>query len=74
MLFQDVPPNTSAYMIAGYAIFFAISIIYMISLVVRRRNLEKDLQVLEAMEAEASPAPRSGRGKSGGGKPKSTKP
>jgi hypothetical protein len=73
MLFQDAPPDTSAYMIAGYAIFFAISIIYVISLVVRRRNLEKDLQMLEAMEAEARSAPGSGQRKPGARKPKPTK-
>lgn len=54
MLFQDVTPDTSGYMIAGYAIFFAISTLYVISLIVRRRNLEKDLQTLEEMKAEAS--------------------
>ena len=56
MLFQDAPPDTSRYMIAGYAVFFAVSIIYMISLAVRRRNLEQDLETLESMQAERKPA------------------
>jgi hypothetical protein len=64
MLFQDATPDTSGYMIAGYAIFFAISILYVISLVVRRRNLEKDLQTLEEMKAEAAAAPRGRKPKS----------
>jgi hypothetical protein len=52
MFFQDAPPDTSAYMIAGYTVFFVISAIYLVSLVVRRRNLEQDLQTLESIEAE----------------------
>ncbi len=61
MLFQDVPPDTSGYMIAGYAIFFAISLIYLFSLVVRRRNLEQDLRTLESMQAESRSAARARR-------------
>ena len=52
MLFQDAPPDTSAYMIAGYTVFFVVSAIYLVSLVVRRRNLEQDLKTLESIEAE----------------------
>jgi hypothetical protein len=50
-------------MILGYGMFFAISIIYVISLAVRRRNLEQDLHTLEAMEAEAKSAAGPGRPK-----------
>lgn len=63
MFFQDAPPDTSRYMILGYGMFFAISIIYVISLAVRRRNLEQDLHTLEAMEAEAKSAAGPGRPK-----------
>jgi hypothetical protein len=63
MFFQDAPPDTSSYMILGYAVFFGISIIYLISLAARRRNLERDLSTLEAMEAEARSASQSGRPK-----------
>ena len=63
MFFQDAPPDTSSYMILGYAIFFGISILYVVSLAIRRRNLELDLRTLEAMQAEAKSSPRSGRGK-----------
>jgi hypothetical protein len=59
MFFQEAPPDTSAYMIAGYVIFFIISAIYLLSLVVRRRNLEADLKTLEAMQAESRPSPAS---------------
>jgi hypothetical protein len=60
MLLKDAPPDTSAYMIAGYAIFFAISVLYVVSLTIRRRNLEKDLETLEAIKAETGR--RSGQG------------
>jgi hypothetical protein len=50
-------------MVLGYGMFFAISIVYVISLAVRRRNLEQDLQTLEAMQAEAKSGPGSGRPK-----------
>ena len=64
MLFQDAPPDTSRYMLAGYIIFFVISALYVLSLAVRRRNLEQDLKTLESIEAEGKrpPARRQGPG------------
>jgi len=56
MLFKDAPPDTSAYMIAGYVVFFVISAIYVFSLGIRRRNLEQDLKTLESIEAESGRA------------------
>jgi len=53
MRFQDAIPDTSPYMIAGYTVFFVISAIYLVSLAVRRRNLERDLKTLESIEAES---------------------
>jgi len=53
MLLQDAPPDTSAYMIAGFTVFFVISAIYLLSLILRRRNLERDLETLRSMEAES---------------------
>jgi hypothetical protein len=63
MLLQDAPPDTSGYMIAGYAVFVVVMAIYLISFVARRRNLEQDLSTLRTMEAESktrvsTPAPR----------------
>lgn len=49
MLFQSTI-DTSNYMIAGYAIFFSVSIIYLISLVSRWKNLQRDLEMLEEMD------------------------
>jgi hypothetical protein len=51
MLFlQDAPANTTAYMIAGYSVIFGLMLIYLVSLIVRRRNLQQDAEMLEALE------------------------
>ena len=48
----DAPPDTSAYMIAGYTVFFIVAAIYIVSLLVRWRNLHQDMTTLEAIEKE----------------------
>ena len=68
MLFDQAPPDTSVYMIAGYSIFAIITVIYLASLFVRARNLRRDLDTLEGLQAEVEPpapavAPRPGRAK-----------
>jgi CcmD family protein len=53
MLFQllhDAPAETTGYMIAGYAVIFGLMLVYLVSLVVRQRSLEQDLEVLEDLE------------------------
>lgn len=50
MFFQEATPNTSMYMIAGYSVFFSVTVIYLISLFLRWRNLKRDLQTLEDMD------------------------
>ena len=58
MLFDQVPPDTSVYMIAGYSLFLLITSIYLVSLFVRARNLRRDLETLESLNAENErPAP-----------------
>ena len=47
---MEPTPDTSQYMILGYAVFFVVSAIYLISLVVRNRNLQRDLEALEEMD------------------------
>jgi hypothetical protein len=48
MLFiQAGPAETTNYMIAGYAVIFGFMLIYLISLIVRKRNLKQDLELLE---------------------------
>ena len=50
MLALDAPPDTSVYMLAGYIVIFGVMAIYLISLVIRRRNLTQDLETLEELE------------------------
>ena len=50
MFFLETPPDTSQYMIAGYAISFGVMIIYVVSLYIRSRNLQRDLSMLEEMD------------------------
>ena len=49
---QEGPANTTSFMIAGYTVIFGIMLIYLISLLIRQRNLKKDLEVLEEIQAE----------------------
>jgi hypothetical protein len=49
-LLQETTPDTSPYLIAGYAVIFGVMLIYLVSLAIRRRNLKQDLEVLEDLE------------------------
>lgn len=51
-LLQLRPADTTSYMIAGYAVIFGVMLLYVLSLVVRTRNLEKDLEVLAELDHE----------------------
>lgn len=87
MLFADVPPDTSAYMIAGYIIFFVVTAIYVASLYVRTSNLARDLEALKNVEEEqkaaavaqapkappAAPKPRAAKAKTSKAKTTRTK-
>jgi hypothetical protein len=46
------PANTDSYMIAGFVVSFVTMGIYLLSMYVRSRNLKRDLETYEAMEAE----------------------
>jgi len=52
MFFLETPPDTSQYMVAGYAIAFGVMLIYVVSLFIRSRNLKRDLSMLEEMDKE----------------------
>ncbi|HUI88398.1 MAG TPA: hypothetical protein VLX61_06700 [Anaerolineales bacterium] len=58
MLLLDAPPDTSAYMIAGYIVFFVVAAIYLLSLLVRWRNLHEDMTTLESIEKESKVIPQ----------------
>ena len=49
---QDAPAQTTAYMIAGYAVIFGTMLIYLVSLFVRERNLRQDLELMRDLEDE----------------------
>jgi CcmD family protein len=51
-ILQQAPAETTRYMIAGYAVIFTIMLLYVLSLVIRRRNLERDLENLKEMETK----------------------
>lgn len=53
MLFQETTPDTSSYMIAGYAITFLVLAVYVVSLYLRNRNLKQDMDMLAEMEKPA---------------------
>ena len=75
MFIQDTTPDTSAYMIAGYSIFFVLMLIYLVSLFIRSRNLTEDLTVLESMANQGQD--KAGKMKAGGAEltePASVKP
>ncbi len=52
MFLQDPTPDTSGYMIAGYAVFFIVSAIYLLSLTIRNRSLRRDLETLEQLDTK----------------------
>ncbi|MCK4962207.1 MAG: hypothetical protein KAS19_06965 [Anaerolineales bacterium] len=47
MLLQEVPVNTFNYMLLGFSAILGIMALFLISLVVRFRNLYRDLEQLE---------------------------
>ena len=55
MFFQDVTPDTSGYMIAGYAVAFIVMGLYVASIYMRSRNLKQDMSTLEEMDKPAMP-------------------
>ncbi|HEX5839508.1 MAG TPA: hypothetical protein VFY26_16855 [Anaerolineales bacterium] len=53
MFFQDVTPDTSGYMIAGFVISFVVMGLYVASMYLRTRSLRQDQSLLEEMDREA---------------------
>jgi hypothetical protein len=50
LLLLDPPPDTVPYLILGYVIIGVVGLGYVITLVIRQRNLRRDLDVLERLE------------------------
>ena len=55
MFFQETTPDTSGYMIAGYAITFIVMALYVASMYLRSRNLSQDMTMLNEMDEAAPP-------------------
>jgi len=55
MFFQETTPDTSGYMIAGYAIAFLLMALYVGSMYVRQRNLNQDMNMLNELDKPAPP-------------------
>jgi hypothetical protein len=49
-MFLETTPDTSGYMIAGYAIAFIVMGFYVFSLYLRNRNLHQDMEMLQEMD------------------------
>ncbi|RME06263.1 MAG: CcmD family protein [Anaerolineae bacterium] len=52
MMLQQTTPDTFNYFVVGYTVFFLVMTVYLVSLVVRYRNLKKELELLEELENE----------------------
>jgi hypothetical protein len=55
MFFQEPTPDTSGYMIAGYAITFLVMALYVASIYVRNRNLHQDMTILQELDKPVPP-------------------
>jgi hypothetical protein len=49
---MDAPANTLGYMIAGYVVIFGVMLIYLVSLVVRHRNLTQEEEMLKELNQD----------------------
>ena len=49
---MEPTPDTSGYMIAGYALTLIVMGIYLASLSIRKTNLKRDLETLESLKSE----------------------
>ena len=65
MFLQEAIPDTSGYMIAGYAVAFIVMGLYILSMYLRTRNLNQDIAMLEEMDkpvpvktSKAKPMPK----------------
>ncbi len=52
MFLLDQTPNTVAYMLAGYAVLLGFPILYVLSWVLRRSGLKRELELLKIVQAE----------------------
>lgn len=54
MLFlQEGPAETTGFMLLGFAVIFGVLFLHVASLVIRQRNLKRDLEVLEEVSKKS---------------------
>ena len=47
-----MPPDTTNYLILGYAVFTVVMVVYLFSLSVRSRNLKQDVELLQELDQD----------------------
>ncbi len=47
---QSAPAETTLYMIAGYSVIFSVMLIYIVSLILRNRDLKRNWHILKDLE------------------------
>ena len=56
MFLQEAPAETFNYMAFGFIVILGTMGLYLLSLVNRYRNLERDMELLDELSAEAEPS------------------
>ncbi|MEK6587583.1 MAG: hypothetical protein AABY97_01920 [Chloroflexota bacterium] len=56
MLIQEPPADTLNYMVFGFAVILGSMGLYVLSLVNRYRNLQRDMELLDEVSAEGKPS------------------
>ena len=51
-LLDPTTPNTVGYLIAGYIFLLGLPIAYIVTWFIRRRSLERDIEMLESLRAD----------------------
>jgi hypothetical protein len=52
MLFQEATPETTNYMLLGFAVLIGGPLLYILAFFLRRRNLDKDLRLIESLKED----------------------
>jgi hypothetical protein len=53
MLLQEAPADTFGYMVLGYGVIFGVIGLFILSLVVRVRNRNQELELMDRLERES---------------------
>ena len=56
MLLQEAPAETFNYMAFGFVVILGTMGLYLLSLINRYRNLEKDMELLDELSAKVEPS------------------